>query len=1016
MFKKIVTILIIINAAFAYSQEPAYKKYRPNKEMPNTYYFYLGYTNNRLFVCTDEVKLYNYNGIVFKEVEGPSSKYVYTEIKFLKKGYFTRNTMNHYWYKPLNGKWETIKTPKSNIIYQDTLFGFTADSFSFFNENTLKWQFIKTYKDKSISITTHHPVLYVDQNNNKIIAMRDRKYINNLYFVNDDSLFIDRSYMKNQGLIEGAEVLFNEYTGDIVWDYNHKYFKYKIISKESKISIEKSPFRFKQIFDNPKSFISSGIIEQQNSLNFITFDSILGINYRGNLNIPRANYQKINENLYFVGSFEGMFKVNPNITFYTPHNSGINKNVRSIIHHGGTIWTGGYGSGFRRLDSVGFQIDSINYQTGYNNNILNGGFAKTDNEAYFFHEGDSTMFILKNNLIDKYKVVVNGKESVVRGFYIDTLNDGRIAFALQNENFGILDSIIDDRVFVTSISDKYGIKHGDMWSFDQDSQDRIWLSRFTAGIAVYDLKKDTLITFYYSLENKESFGVISMYIDEFDQLWLGTNKGLYLLPHVSDFDIYSNDIFKKAKYIELPNCDKSTISSIEGAGKYIVAGNRTGLSFLQKKIYVKDNEVIKEPIIQLIYGEDINGSGTEQNCMYYDNERYLWVSSLEGVLKVDMWAINTDTTSVIIGFDYVKNADNLLNISGDEIEINSVKRNIHIKFSPRTNPSFLNNIYYDYILTNSNKDTILYQYRSNNNDLRIDYLNPDNYSLKVNAYKNGLLRDSAILKIDVPYTFGENPIIWFLSSSLLLISLAGFFYFRKEKTKQLSQKELDLAKAENEKTKLKVKAIISTFNPHFINNSLHWVQSRYYRDPEMTKLVGRLSENIDYIFKKTKTGLAVHTLREELNLVRNYITIQQIRFGEDSFEYIEPDMDSINKYGDTELIVLQIQIHVENAVEHGIRNRVNSSFVKVELSEDKHSVIIEITDDGVGRAAAKKLLSRGNQTGVKMLNELYKVYNRLDLNMHKIESKYIDDIFNDGNSSYGTKVIIKVPKKFIFRI
>ncbi len=1020
MFKTTLTILFLFLTIMLFGQEPAYKKYTTETGMPDYYYFYLAYANDTLFLSTDEVNLYTFNGIDFKEIKHPPSKYMFREIKYLKKGYFMRNTVNHYWYRPVGGDWMTIKTPNSNIVFHDTLLGFNSDTILYFNENFAKWDFLMKIKNPDISVKTHYPYIYLDKNNKKTLIYRKRVKTKLEYnkgesyydIVADTFIYIPVNSFQCQGSFNGKNIFLNQITGDIKWDF----FKDTIypLSEMHKSVSPSLNYRLvgKQRFDDHNKIITSNIFEQENKLHFVSFDTLTGINYRGTFNIPRANYKRISEDLFFVGSFEGMFKVNPNNTYYSLHNSGINKNIRSIVKHKGTILMAGYGSGFCKLKNNDFVLMSAPFQKGKYKNILNGGFALNENEAYFFNEGYNTLNILKNNKIKAYEIYSNGQRSWAKGYFIDTLNDGRLAFSMQYDNFGVLDSIVKNRVYITALADNYGMKHGNSWVFDQDDNSRIWLGRFTAGLAVFDTKADTVIQYIYDLDEKKSFGVVSMYIDRYDQLWLGTNKGLYILKDVSKFDIYNSNIFDQAVHIELPNGDNSLVAAIKEVGKFIVVGNKTGISFLKKGYF---DPQVKSPIHQLIYGEDINGSGTEQNCMLYDKERYLWVSTIDGVLKIDMWAIHIDTTGIDIKFDDVKNADNYLEISDDKIKINAVKRNLNIRFSSKDNPSFLNNIYYDFMLTNSKNDTLINQCRSKNNSLRIDYFNPDNYLLKVKAYKNGILKDTAVLSIFVPYTFGENPWIWLLLSVIFLSLLSGFFYYRKEKIKQIAKKELSLAKTENEKTQLKVQAIISTFNPHFINNSLHWVQSKYYKDPEMTKMIGRLSDNINYIFKITKSGSAVHKMKEELEIIQNYITIQQLRFG-NTFKYIPPSLESLNKFGDLEIIVLQIQIHVENAIEHGIRNRVNSSFVKVDVFAADQYIVITITDDGNGRTAAKNIKSRGNQTGVKMLNELHIIYNDDDINRAKIQSYYEDDIFEDENVKYGTRVVIKIPENYIYNI
>ena len=63
-------------------------------------------------------------------------------------------------------------------------------------------------------------------------------------------------------------------------------------------------------------------------------------------------------------------------------------------------------------------------------------------------------------------------------------------------------------------------------------------------------------------------------------------------------------------------------------------------------------------------------------------------------------------------------------------------------------------------------------------------------------------------------------------------------------------------------------------NFSFLNNSLHWIQSRYRNADVMVKLI----ENIFNIFQNTKKRKAYHTLNNEIILVKRFISVQQIRF------------------------------------------------------------------------------------------------------------------------------------------
>ena len=146
---------------------------------------------------------------------------------------------------------------------------------------------------------------------------------------------------------------------------------------------------------------------------------------------------------------------------------------------------------------------------------------------------------------------------------------------------------------------------------------------------------------------------------------------------------------------------------------------------------------------------------------------------------------------------------------------------------------------------------------------------------------------------------------------------------------------------------MQVKSLTSSLNPHFINNSLHWLQYKVKGDKEAVLLIGRLSDNIRTVFQHSRDGRPYQTLKEELHLVENYLLIQKVRV-EDSLSFKLPNINGNVALASINIPLMEIQIHVKNAVEHGIRNRKNANYVKAQITEDDTYVHIE-TEDEKGR-------------------------------------------------------------------
>jgi sensor histidine kinase YesM len=203
-------------------------------------------------------------------------------------------------------------------------------------------------------------------------------------------------------------------------------------------------------------------------------------------------------------------------------------------------------------------------------------------------------------------------------------------------------------------------------------------------------------------------------------------------------------------------------------------------------------------------------------------------------------------------------------------------------------------------------------------------------------------------------------------------------------------------------------------NPHFINNALQWLQIRLDNkdDEEGVSVIAKLSENIRAVFSHSRAQTNVHSLRDELKLTENYLYVQKRRF-RDKLQYELPDVACLHELMVFPIPLLMIQIHVENAVEHGIRNKKTPGTVSVRCVQEGDALMITIEDDGVGRNAAKKIGSMGTGNGVLMLQEVQSFYNTQ--NDQVISQTYTDDIcIDEAGNRFGTRMTIRIPLNYTY--
>ena len=751
--------------------------------------------------------------------------------------------------------------------------------------------------------------------------------------------------------------------------------------------------------------------DEEGEIHWIKMDSSLQFKTVGTMPKMKLSTFAFDElQSIWTGGHTGLLKFNPKIQFFPSGENQVPRALHAFGEWRGKIFLAGY---YKHLASYDGKEMKKEFSDNYG--FLPGSYSMADKGLLFNCERVNGTILVGSDSTILLPFYMDGKPTNANAYFIDTLSDGSLWFGLQNFGLGRMIDISKDRINLENIGTEKGNGLINVLTFCEDRNKRIWMGRSSQGVAVYDPKLDTSYTYFISPDDNASFGAISSDIDTAGNLWLGGHNGLYFMKDPYEFDITGDDFFKKIEKIELPNGDTSVVTFLKQIDDYLVFGNQSAVSFIPLGEWYENKKTT--PIYQLYYGEDIEGSGSEQNMILKDSEGYLWFGSQLGASRMDLSNFVFDTTQNLMTIRKIVNGKNALELeNGETLKLPNDNRNFSLYFGIKDNKSLLRNVFYHYFLTNSDGDTLVLKRFDQNGIIELAYLPPGEYNLLIISNKYGLEMERRTIRVHVPYAFFENPWIIYGIGGIIFCLVTIGIVDRTIKKKKSAQKDLKLEKIAREKDRMHLQSILSSFNPHFINNSLHWVQSRYRKDEETVKVIGRLSQNIRYIFNNTRKGQASHTLKDELVLVSNYITIQQIRF-DNSFVYKGPTEVELEKYKTFQIPILQLQIHFENAIEHGLRNRLNSTFVSLGIEDQGEYLLFVITDDGCGREEASKFESQGMHTGTKMLKDLHNMFNQKAENSLKIMSWYEDGLYQDEKGKkYGTKVFIFIPKRFSYII
>lgn len=177
--------------------------------------------------------------------------------------------------------------------------------------------------------------------------------------------------------------------------------------------------------------------------------------------------------------------------------------------------------------------------------------------------------------------------------------------------------------------------------------------------------------------------------------------------------------------------------------------------------------------------------------------------------------------------------------------------------------------------------------------------------------------------------FGER----FGLGMLIYIAIAALLWLRHE-TRRRAMLEADLVRAELEILKLQMQ-------PHFLFNTLQSIVVLVKKDPDAAVRVTRdLAALLRVALRRSGQTT---TLAAELELVRHYLDIEQLRFG----DRLRVVWDVAADAEACKVPELMLQPIVENAVRHGATANADGGSVTIRARRDA-CLVIEVLDDGPG--------------------------------------------------------------------
>jgi len=179
-------------------------------------------------------------------------------------------------------------------------------------------------------------------------------------------------------------------------------------------------------------------------------------------------------------------------------------------------------------------------------------------------------------------------------------------------------------------------------------------------------------------------------------------------------------------------------------------------------------------------------------------------------------------------------------------------------------------------------------------------------------------------------------------------------YYRELRDRQLKSSEL-----ESLLHRAQLQALRSQLNPHFLFNSLHSIAELVHENPQLAEsLILRLGELLRQVLRSSTSPDV--PLAEELDFVRGYVEIEQMRLGERLQVRWDVEAEALQE----RVPSLLLQPLVENAIQHGIAPLAAMGSLTIRAWREQGFLCLQVRDTGPGLSSE----SRGRGSGIGLTN------------------------------------------------
>ncbi|HZV70094.1 MAG TPA: histidine kinase [Saprospiraceae bacterium] len=371
-----------------------------------------------------------------------------------------------------------------------------------------------------------------------------------------------------------------------------------------------------------------------------------------------------------------------------------------------------------------------------------------------------------------------------------------------------------------------------------------------------------------------------------------------------------------------------------------------------------------------------------------DNE--LWVATAKGLVHLKNTPKRYNVSTPLLESFIVNSRDT------------SYQENIQMPFDRNNITIVFHSLHY------RSEGNILYRYRFSTEDSLYTYttsrqvnfltLSPGYYKLEIQAQNE----DGGWSQVLPLSFFILQP--WWKSWWFITLVFSGIVLILVMIIKVRLKTIKNRAEVRNKIKDLEMAALRAQMNPHFIFNCLGSIQQFIAENDSAsaTRYLARFAKLVRLSLHSSVDGK--HSLMEEIEMLDNYLALEQMRF-KGKFGY-KIENNSILNPEEIFIPPMLVQPFVENAILHGMKNKSNDGLITIDLDQKENSLIVTVSDNGPGFA-------HDEQDNTKSYKSLGIALTKRRLNIlsqaSTVSNFTSENLVGPDNKVIGSRVIMQIP-------